>query len=303
MTRSEDSYESFGYYCWLIPCCISFLLSLSVLFISLQKKTSLMSILNRIFVIGDLLQCIALFPGPIYTLEKNESELCEIQEVLFEIGLRTKITVVILVSGMFLTYGLFREQFNWKSIKIFFYIVLTVSTSTLILSFVLQSWKAACSGILTHKWNSLDKYDITYLIFFLLPSVIYAYMSLIFSSIGLYYRRDDLSSALLTPIYDRLYFYLFLIALGLFPSTIYFIFLTIGRMNIILHSITGIILSSTGTVFSVYYLFEPCVEKSKRLNLFFFIEKLDVTLYSSNIEGNSGIDSLYQESSSVYLEF
>lgn len=280
-SEREELYNRVGYYCWFIPSCISTILSLIIL-IKIKKKLTILNLLEIIYCLGDILQCCALFIGPLYTLNKNNNKLCFKQEIIFEIGLFIKTSIAVLVSGLFASYTVSRENFTMSKIKIFFLVIISYTIISIILSYIFESRKAGCEGILNHNVSSIDRYEIAYLIFFSLPNGVFVTLTIIFSFVGLYFRKDDLSSALLSPIYDRLYVTLFIVVICAIQCFVYFMMISFGRMNIILYCITGIIICSTGTLFSFYHLYAPYLNKSHRFNLFFFLEILTENLTASD---------------------
>ena len=320
VTKRENLYNTIGYYCWLIPSCISFLLSLYLIFILLYKKKTIFNTLEFLYCLGDLLQCIAWFIGPLYTLNDNNnsnsnfsnssshSNLCLTQEFLFEIGLFIKTSIAVLVSGLFASYTTSRENFKMSKIRLFFFLIIFYTILSIILSYIFKSNKAGCEGILEHSFSSINRYELAYFLTFVLPVSLYMILIVIFSSIGLYYRKEDISSALLTPIFDGLKMCFVIVNLAIIPCFIFYFMISYGRMNIVLYCITGIIISSTGTLFSCYHIYSPYLNKTHRFNLFFFLDIIADNLsqsdqiLSSNMLDNSTASHAFSRSPSSTFE-
>lgn len=275
-------YNGIGYYCWLVPSCISFTLcSFLILHNVLNKKRTVLRRLQNLYAVGEVLQCLAWFAGPIYTVEKHNNSLCPTQEILFECGLALKAATALVLSATLASYSLSRDQFNLNKLRTYFCLSMTWAITFLILGFIFQSRKAACEGLADHKYDQLRQYELAYLLFFYLPIITNTFLVAIFCSIGLYYRQEDLSSALLSPVYDTLVVFLVIVTAVLTPCIVFFAFVLLGRMNIVLYCLTGIIISSAGAAFSVYHFCLPYIFKLRRFNLFFFLERLEnVTSFS-----------------------
>lgn len=267
----EHLFISIGYYFWLIPSIISFIFSFLILIRNLFfNKLTIISLLELFFVIIDILQCITWFIGPIYTINNNNNKLCYIQESLFEISLLFKGCIILIACSIFAKYTYTKKKF-----KIFIPSLLLIlfTIIMIILNYIFKSREAACQGLIKHNILTSTTAELSYIFFFVLPLTIYSYLIIIFSLIGISSRqRDSFVSALLSTIYDRLTIFLLIVLIVMIPFHCFYILAALGRMNIVIYCLTGLIVSSSGTFFSLYLLISPFHEKWKKFNLFFFIE-------------------------------
>lgn len=269
--NQEHLFNTVGYYFWLIPSILSCFFSSLILLRNIFSKLTIISFSEVLFVIGDLLQCSAWFFGSIYTLSNNRNnQLCHQQEIIFEFGLLMKGCILLIACGIFAKYTLTRKRFS-----IFFPSLLIICFTVLMIvcGYVFKSRVAACQSLLNHSIQTSTTAELSYIFFFVFPLTVYAYLILILSLLGLSSRhQDSFVSTLLSTIYDRLILFFVVVLVVMIPFHCFYILASIGRMNIVVYCLTGLIVSSTGALFSLYLLVSPLHEKWKKFNVFFFIE-------------------------------
>lgn len=297
-------YEGVGYYCWLVPSCLSCFLCCLVVIKNLLSKGTVLTRLQSLYAVGEVVQCLSVFPGTLYTLEENNSSLCPTQQILFQSALLMKTNLTLFVSGMFLVYTISQKNFSLNKCVVSFCLAMLIAVIFISLNLTFQSWRAVCHGIVDHS-GGIGNDRLYYLLFFLIPIILNVCMVNIFSSVGVYYRQENLSSALLSSVFDSLVIFQLIVFIALLPCLIFIVFLYLGRMNIIIYCLTGILLSSTGTLFSLHQFLAPHIFKLKRFNTFFFLERVNesVSLSPSFSDGFSRSSSFASISPSVSAGF
>lgn len=270
--------ETVGYYFWLIPSILSFTCSSILLLNRLSRipKLSLIGALELLFSIGDMLQCLPWFFGSLVSVSEDRShdQSCLNLETLFELGIFIKSILATLGVGMLSFYTITKKPLTLRCFMIYFLILVAFLLLCTLLNVYLNGRASPCQNISEIAPSNLSPIEIYYILFFLGPIVFLAVVNILICGIALYYQRSDFISSMIVQHYDRVIMFTLVFCIGYIPTSIFFLVFYTDKVSYSLYCFMGLSASSTGTIASTYLLLCPWLDKMRRFNLFFFIEKL-----------------------------
>jgi hypothetical protein len=278
---AKDYLGEIGYYFWLVPSVISVLLSgtLLVLRISDLKNMKWVGVSQTIFALADILQCVPWFFGSIYstTTDRADSNLCAAQESMFKVGILTKCLLSTVSTAALAHYSVTKQPLRMSKISLPIIILVIYTVATLLVNIILHGNDVACHNLHDFDINHLEDYQLVYMICFLFPLFLFCFLNFLSFSWAMYSSNASdptMVTAILTPHRDRIVAFTVITWVAYIPALLFFLFFLFNEINIPLYCITGLMVSSTGLLGSGYLILAPLIDKTRRVNLFFYIERL-----------------------------
>lgn len=278
---AKDYLTEIGYYFWLIPSIISCSLSsiLLVLRLFTLREKKLISFIQITFALADIFQCIPWFFGSIYstTEDRLESKLCTLQEQMFRFGILTKCLIASIVVGALTHYSLSKQTLRIDKILPPALIIVCYTMASYGVGVVLNSDAIACRNLHAYNISDLRDDELVYILSFLLPIFVFCFvnfLSFVATFYSSYVKDASIVSAIMTPHHDRVAIYTLISWIAYTPALLFFLFFLFHQVNIPLYCVTGLLVSSTGMLASGYLILAPWIDKTRRVNLFFYIEKM-----------------------------
>jgi hypothetical protein len=280
---AKDYLEQIGYYFWLIPSIFSCFLSTLLLFFRFLNLKNLrwIGFLQVIFALADLLQCIPWFFGSIYSNTEdrtdNKNSLCEIQESLFKIGILTKCLLSSISTAALAHYIYSKQSLQISKILPPALVLVFYTIVTLITNLLLRGDEIACYDLHDFDLETMSRQQWTYVFCYLLPIFVFCFINFLSYALTIYSKISvdtSIVNAIMTPHSDRVAAFTLISWMAYLPALLFFLFFLFHQINIPLYCLTGLFVSSTGMFGSGYLLLAPWIDKTRKTNLFFFIEKL-----------------------------
>jgi hypothetical protein len=273
-----------GYYFWLIPSIISCFLSSLLLLAKLRelktKKLIWVGVLELLFALADIVQCVPWFFGSIYSNKEDRTDgnFCSTQEAMFEAGALAKCLLSSIATAT-LAYFIFSKKrlhistFLPPAMVLVFYTIVSLITNL-----ALGGTEVACYNlhdlILGGRMKTIQW---AYFFCFLLPVYGFSFINLMSYVLTVYCsftENTSVVSSIMTPQYDRVTTFTLISWMPYVPILLFILLFLFRQVNIPLYCVTGRSVSSTGALGSGYLLLAPWIDKSRKTNLFFFTEKL-----------------------------
>jgi hypothetical protein len=273
-----------GYYFWLVPSIVSCFLSSLLLLVRLRnlniKKLGWVGFLELLFALADIVQCIPWFFGSIYSNKEDRADgnFCSLQETMLEFGVLTKclissIAIATTAYFIFTKKQLHISKFLPPAIALIFY-----TTASFITNLALGGTEVACHNL--HDLpigRRMKRRQWAYFFCFLVPVFVFYFINLMSYLLTIYRSfKENMTvvNSVMTPHYDRVATFTLISWMTYVPVLLFFLLIIFHHVNIPLYCVTGLFVSSTGALGSGYLLLAPWIDKSRKSNLFFFIEKL-----------------------------
>jgi hypothetical protein len=277
-----DAVVTIGYYFWLIPSIISCFLSTILLLVKIRniKDMRVVGSLEYIFAVADIVQCVPWFFGSIYSNNEDRSpgNLCAIQEAMFQAGLLTKCLISSIGTGKLAYFFYIKKHLHITKILPSAMVLIFYALISFITNIALGGAEVACHDL--HDFDVSKRMETrqwAYIFGYLLPIFVFCFLNLVSYFLTLYCsftENTSVVSSVLTPHSDRVTTFALISWIAYLPALLFFLFFLFHQVNIPLYCLTGLFVSSTGILASGYILLAPWIDKTRKISLFFFIEKL-----------------------------
>jgi ABC-type uncharacterized transport system permease subunit len=278
---AKDYVGEIGYYFWFVPSVISVFFSGILLFIRISdlKKMKMVGFTQTIFALADILQCTPWFFGSIYstTTNRSHSNLCHVQEAMFKVGVLTKCLLASIATAALSYYAVTKQPLRISKVLPPSIVLVIYTVITLVINLILHGNEVACENLHNFNIEHPKNFQIVYCVCFLLPIFLFCFINFLASTWAIYSSRTSdptIVSAIMTPHHDRIAAFSIIAWLAYIPALLFFLFFLFNEINIPLYCITGLMVSSTGILGSGYLILSPLIDKTRRVNLFIFIERL-----------------------------
>lgn len=278
---AKDYVVEIGYYFWLIPSIFSCLLSTILLGLRLWyvKDIKWVNFLQILFAIADILQCIPWFFGSIYstTEDRVNSKLCIFQEQMFKFGIMTKCLLSSIAISVLAYYAISKKTLRIDKVLPPSMVIVIYTMASYGVGVALNSDAVACRNLHDYNIKHLRNDELVYVLSFLLPIFVFCFVNFLSFLATFYYssvKDTSIISAMMTPHIDRVGIFTLIAWIAYTPALLFFMFFLFHQVNIPLYCLTGFLVSSTGTLGSGYLILAPWIDKTRRVNLFFYIEKM-----------------------------
>jgi hypothetical protein len=237
--------------------------------------------LELLFALADIVQCIPWFFGSIYSNKEDRADgnFCSRQEAMFEVGAVTKCLISSIATSTLAYFIFTKKQLHVSKVFPPAMVLVFYTIASLITNLALGGTEVACHNL--HDLiigGRMKTIQWAYFFCFLLPIYVFYFINLMSYLLTVYYSFTEegasLVSSIMTPQYDRVATFTLISWMTYVPVLLFFLLFLFRRINIPLYCMTGLSVSSTGIIASGYLLLAPWIDKSRKTNLFFFIEKL-----------------------------
>jgi hypothetical protein len=271
-----------GYYFWLVPSIVSCFLSSLLLLVRLSNLNNWrwVGFLQYIFALADIVQCVPWFFGSIYRTKEDRADVnfCSMQEAMFEAGALAK-CLLSSIGTATLAYLIFtKKQLHISKVLPPAMVLVFYTIVSLIANIVLGGPEVACHDLhdfAVSRW--METREWAYIFGFLLPIFVFCFINLMSYVLTVYCsfkENTSVVSSVMTPHSDRVTTFTLISWMAYLPVLLFFLLFLFRQVNIPLYCVTGLFVSSTGALASGYLLLAPWIDKSRKTNLFFFIERL-----------------------------